>query len=144
MANADHRSNNDARLRRDVLCFGDVAVTDLRAGTIARRRAWLRLPRCGACDRIGVDCFGNGAAGNFSEAGTVGGLLSRSFWSRHGSFWSFKSLLVFAADACRHRSIRHGQHSAAPNDSTTRYAESFARAHDVNQHDVLHGWPTAR
>jgi hypothetical protein len=38
------------------------------------------------------------------------------------------------------RRSRHGQHCVATDDSPVGYAESTAGPHDVDQHDVLHGW----
>src|SRR5215216_4677842 len=49
--------DDDARFRGDFLCVGDVAAPDLRAGTVARRRSWLRLSGRGAGNRIGFDCI---------------------------------------------------------------------------------------
>src|SRR5262249_872253 len=143
LADADHRADDDARFRRDVLCLGDTVVADLRAGTFARRRTWLRVSRGGAGDRIRVDCIGDGAYRKFSKAGKSGSGVGGRVWRCDSGVWSLDHLLGFFTDAGNHWRGRHGQHGVATNNPPARHTESSARAHDVDQHDVLYGWSTA-
>src|SRR6185437_6772572 len=84
LADAHHRADDDARLRRNVFWLRDIAAADLRAGTFARRSARLRVPRCGARSRISADGAGDGKAGNTKTSRPARRRFGCSVWCRDG------------------------------------------------------------
>ena len=81
--------------------------------------------------------------GSFRKQGTAGGLVGRGIWRGHGGFRNLDRVLVLVTNAGGYRRGGYSQHGFASNNSSTRHAKSSSWPHDFDQHDVLHGWPTA-